>query len=181
MTDHYELDDGEVVVRRINRSVMNLLPVTSACVVVIVLISLGIWAYANYKSSLYFLPTQSVQLVIVAMIALVAVCGALLMGELYVYRRNFLLITNMHIIKHEQDGLFTQKTAQLSLGRIQDITGGRRGILGTVCNFGNVEIESAAAQENFVFEFAPSPQLLADQLIKIHEDYMGEHPGAPAA
>jgi hypothetical protein len=49
--------------------------------------------------------------------------------------------------------------------------------MGTIFQYGNVEIETAGAQENFLFTWAPDPQALADQIAQYHEQYLRANPG----
>jgi hypothetical protein len=175
MPPGYKLDPGEVIVRRIHRSVFYLVPVlVSSALIALAGIGL-IYAYTKF-GSLSLVPIPAVVINSLAAI-LVGIAGLMLLSALYVFNRNYLVITNMHLIKMEQNGLFDEQTAQLDLSRVQDVTGARHGVFGTIFNYGDIEIETAAAQENFVFRATTGPQALADQLLQYHEDYLKANPG----
>lgn len=176
MAARYELDPGEQVVRRVNRSIMDLLPVLFASAMIVLVTLAGMAGYFAYRSQLTMLPASYVLLVALVLI-IVAVLVAL--TGTFVYNHNYLVITNMHIIKVEQVGLFTNDTAQLELSHVQDINGSRHGFLETILNYGDVEIETAAAQENFIFRNVASPEALAEELSQMHAKYIQDAP-APA-
>jgi hypothetical protein len=175
MPPGYNLDPGEIVVRRVNRSVFYLVPVIFASAL-IALAGVGLmYAYYNF-GTLSIVPIPAVLINTLAAV-LVGIAGLMLISALYVFNRNYLVITNMHLIKMEQNGLFDEKTAQLDLSRVQDVTGARHGLFGTIFDYGDIEIETAAAQENFIFRATTGPQVLADQLLQYHEDYLKANPG----
>jgi len=53
------------------------------------------------------------------------------------------------------------------------------GIVQTLFNFGDVQVQSAGEQEKFIFKNAPNPELLADEVLQIHEESMRAN-SAPA-
>ena len=75
----------------------------------------------------------------------------------------------MHIIEVVQRGLFSRSVSQLSMARVQDVNATRRGLFATLLDYGNIEVETAGEIDNFVFNFAPHPQQLADECLSIHE------------
>jgi hypothetical protein len=175
----YHLEPDETVVRQINRSYFDLAPVLSASAVVALVVLGGLTLYARYASQVHGLPASLVLLLALILLGIVAL---MLMSGLFVFHHNFLVITNRHVIKVEQHGLFSQETAQLELSRVQDVTGTRHGVMGTIFNYGDIEIETAGAQENFIFRCVNDPQYLADQLLQYHEKFVDSVPGpAPAA
>ena len=175
MPPGYKLDPGETIVRRVNRSVFYLVPVLVSSAI-IALAAIGLIYGFNHFGTLSIVPIPASLITAVAAV-MVGIAGLMLLSALYVYNRNYLVITNMHLIKMEQNGLFDEQTAQLDLSRVQDVTGARHGVFGTIFNYGDIEIETAAAQENFVFRATTGPQALADELLQYHEDYLKANPG----
>lgn len=168
MAESYILDPGEQFVRRELRSIMDVLPTIVASVVIFCIVIAGLIGYAAYHSKISFLPASIVLLVA---LLLVVIDAAMLLTGLYVYHHNYLVITNLHIIKVEQDGLFNQTTARLDLDRVQDVKGSRHGMIEMMLNYGDIEVETAGAQENFLFRNASAPLVLADELARLHENY----------
>ena len=111
---------------------------------------------------------------------LILLAIAILLLGLFVYSQNYLLLTNRHLIQVEQKGIFNRAVAQLSLSRVQDVTGRRTGMLATMLDYGNVEVQSAGEKDKFTFRNAPSPQGLADRCLEAHEVYDNENADVPA-
>jgi uncharacterized membrane protein YdbT with pleckstrin-like domain len=111
---------------------------------------------------------------LVGITLILILCLALLILALgiFVYRQNYLILTNMHLIQVEQRGIFNREVSQLSLARLQDVSGKRVGVIATLFDFGNMEVQSAGEHEKFIFRNAPSPQELADMCLQAHEAYM---------
>lgn len=181
MAADYILDPGEELDRTEYRSIMDVLPLVVGCIFLFGIVVVGLLAFAVYHSKIAFLPAGIV-LLVAALLMVIDVL--MLLTGLYVYKHNFLVITNLHIIKVEQDGLFNQTTARLDLDRVQDVKGSRHGIVEMMLDYGDIEIETAGAQENFIFHNASSPLALADKLAQLHENYdhsSSSRPRDPAA
>lgn len=67
------------------------------------------------------------------------------------------IVTSKRIINIEQKGLFVRQVSELKLERIQDVTTDVYGFLPTMLNFGDVQIQTAAEEEHFVFRQIPNP------------------------
>jgi uncharacterized membrane protein YdbT with pleckstrin-like domain len=173
MPPGYQLDPGEVIKEKLYRSLLYLVPLFISSGLIVLAVLAGIYGYARFRDQVAFLPPG---LVFALAAVLLFVVGLMLISGFYVYRRNYLVITNMHVIKLEQNGLFNDEAAQLDLARVQDVSGSRKGVFGTIFNFGDIVIETAGAQQYFVFRFASNPQRLADQLLQDHEDFIKANP-----
>ena len=178
MNTGYSLDDNEKIVRKINRHWIDLIPVAVSTTVLVLLIIILVIGFAHFHSKLTVIPSSFVA--VIAVILLLIAAGILGVG-VFVYKQNYLLLTNMHLIQVVQQGLFNRQVSQLSLARVQDVSAKRTGLAATMLNFGNVEVQSASEQEKFIFRNAPAPQELADQCLLLHEQFEanGGVAGAP--
>jgi uncharacterized membrane protein YdbT with pleckstrin-like domain len=102
-------------------------------------------------------------LVILVIAALVIVIG------LWVWRQNHLVVTNLHVFQVNQGGLFNRSVSQLSLAKVQDVTHRQNGLLATICGFGDVEVETAGEEENFIFRQVAGPEQLCQSIMQAHE------------
>lgn len=164
----FDLDTGEHIIRRINRSIFDLLGVIVSAALITIAAFFGEFVYARFRDVVPFLTPDIVFGVFAVMILVVVL---MLISAVYVFVHNYLVITNIHLIKVQQTGLFARQTSQLGFGHIEDVRGGRKGILGFIFNFGDVEIQTAGATENFIFRNVDNPQILADQLLQYEADY----------
>jgi len=171
----FQLDPGETIIRVVHRHIFDLIP-TIAVAAILALAAVGVAYITGRFSANIPLPPIVTLLIVVTMIGL---SGIIVLVGVYVYRRNVLVFTNVHCVQVEQLALFQRRVSQLSFLRVEDVTGRRVGIVQTLFNFGDVQVQSAGEQEKFIFKNAPNPELLADEVLQIHEESMRAN-SAPA-
>lgn len=76
------------------------------------------------------------------------------------------IVTNQHIIDIEQKTVFNRVVSKLELERVQDVTAETKGFMQTLFNYGDVYIQTAGERERFVFKDVPSPQFVADIIVR---------------
>lgn len=86
---------------------------------------------------------------------------------------DILIITNKHLIDIEQKGIFSREVSILQLNKIQDITTEVSGFVPTVIGYGDLHIQSAANDKEFVIKNIDKPILVRS---KIKEAISGEVP-----
>jgi uncharacterized membrane protein YdbT with pleckstrin-like domain len=67
------------------------------------------------------------------------------------------IITSKKIIDVEQHGLFRREVSFLHLDKIQDITYEINGIIPTMLNYGNLEVQTAGSEGAFPIKGVPNP------------------------
>ncbi|KKQ52097.1 MAG: hypothetical protein US70_C0011G0049 [Parcubacteria group bacterium GW2011_GWD2_38_11] len=67
------------------------------------------------------------------------------------------IITTERIINIEQKGMFTRSVSELRFAKIQDITTEVVGFLPTVINYGDVRVQTAGEESEFVFRTVSDP------------------------
>jgi hypothetical protein len=169
----FQLEDNEVITNKIGRHWVDLAsPLIAACGLFAAGFGLTIGA-GFYAKIIPVIPMNIVDWVSTVLIGLGSLI--LLVGY-WVYKQNYLLLTNMHLIEVKQVGLFGREVSQLGLGRLQDVTGRRRGFWATVLNYGDVLVQTAAETGEFNFSHVPAPQHVADMCRSAHDDYIRDHP-----
>ncbi len=74
------------------------------------------------------------------------------------YYYDIWIITNWRIIDIDQNGFFRRSVATLfTLDHIEDIETQTSGIIGSLLNFGHVQVETAAAEREFNIDDVPNP------------------------
>jgi hypothetical protein len=174
MSAGFSLDAGEQITRRINRHWIDIASITFTAGLMWFIALVASYGFGRYREQFpVFITNTMMSLLIVIFLGL----GTLIMViGLWVYRRNYVLITNIHIIQVEQRGLFTSQVDQVSLGRIQDVSGERHGIVATMLNFGTVTVQSAGESRQFIMPHVPDPQPLADYILELHEQFLQKNP-----
>ncbi len=175
-THGFTLDEGEEIIKRIDKHWIDLAALASAAGVMVFMALAISYGFGRYRD--LFPPLLTGWMVSVLVGVFIVVAGLILAIGLWVYRRNYVLITNHHLIQVEQRGLFHSQVDQVSLGRIQDVSGVRPGILATLLGYGTVTIQSAGEQRQFILTTVPDPQPLADYVLELHEKFVREHPGS---
>jgi uncharacterized membrane protein YdbT with pleckstrin-like domain len=168
----YKLDPNETVDFEIRKHWIAIAP-TLISAGFLVLIAL-LLAYIIGRYPAVFGP--ALPLITVLALLFVVLAGAIAAVGWWVFRQNKLILTNLHLIQIEQSGLFHRTVSQLSLARVQDVTGSTRGLAQTLLGFGDVVVQTAGEQEKFTFELAPKPATIADHCLQAHEDFVNDNP-----
>jgi hypothetical protein len=168
----FKLDPGEKILRVIHRHIFDLLP-SLVMALVLSMAAAGLaYIAARYPETVPF--PAAATLLLVTLLTIIA--GVILFVGVYMYLHNLLIFTNTHLVKVEQISLFQRQVSQLSFLRVEDVTGRKIGLLQTLFDYGEIEIQTAGAENKFVFKNVPSPEVLADQALEIHEVCLREHP-----
>jgi hypothetical protein len=83
---------------------------------------------------------------------------------------NVVLITPERLIDIRQNGLFNRVVAEQSLLRVQDVSARMDGFFQTFFLYGTLIVETAGESPNFVIPDLPTPNEIANTILKLHED-----------
>jgi hypothetical protein len=73
------------------------------------------------------------------------------------YYLDIWIITSERIVNVEQKGLFSRQVSELQFQFIQDVSTEVQGLFPTVLNYGDVTVQTAAEQSNFIFRSVGNP------------------------
>ena len=93
------------------------------------------------------------------------------------YYYDIWIITSERIINIEQKGMFTRKASELRFRKIQDVTTEVVGFFPTIINYGDVKIQTAGEQNEFIFRTISDPYAIKNiimELQKQSEGHIGE-------
>lgn len=169
---YLSMNPGETVILESHRHWVNIAPffASTAIVIIIGFYMIG-YVGANPEDANRLFPGLSLGIV-TPLVALLDVFAIIILFFAYsVYRQNKIVLTNMHFIQITQTGLFGRTLSKLSLDELQDVRGSRKGVFGTILNYGEILIETAGNEENFFFRPAPDPLNIAEQINDTHEFY----------
>jgi len=79
------------------------------------------------------------------------------------------IVTNKRILNIEQTGLFARTVSELRLYRVQDVTSTVKGVVETLFDYGDVEIQTAGEKTRFVFEQIPHPTRISKSILELAE------------
>lgn len=172
----FALNSGETIVRTVHRSLASLLPTLALALVLTVAAAALAFGTARYPDHVPFPLFVSIALItVIAAIAMIVVYIGF-----FLYDTNVLVFTNQRLIEVEQLSLFNRRVSQLELTHVQDATGQTMGLLGTFLDYGDVVIQSAGEEEQFIFHYAARPMTLANDAIAARDECLRQL-GAAAA
>lgn len=85
------------------------------------------------------------------------------------YYYDLWIITNKRIVNIEQHGMFMRKVSEMEYSKMQDITVEVSGFLPTVINYGDVKIQTAAEDSEFVFRTVSDPYRIKDIIFNMQK------------
>lgn len=88
--------------------------------------------------------------------------------SLTIYSLNVVIITDRRIIDSDQRGLFNRKVSELHSHRIQDVSTHTRGMIKTFLGFGDVTVQTAGSERQFVFCDIPEPEKVKDVIMQMN-------------
>lgn len=84
---------------------------------------------------------------------------------------NVFFITSDGIIDVDFFNLLDKRVSEADLDKVQDVSYATNGVLGTMLNYGDVQVQTAAEITEFKFESVPNPEKVA----KILDDLIDKH------
>lgn len=91
------------------------------------------------------------------------------------YTMDIWVVTTQRIIDSTQNGFFNRTVSEISLGNIQDTSTVVMGAIPTTMNYGDIEVQSAGAQDHFDFKQVPNPQGVKEVITKAIANFKHEH------
>src|SRR3989338_6903662 len=85
---------------------------------------------------------------------------------LAMYTLNTVVVTNKRIIERTQNGFFDRQVSELHIYRIQDITVLVKGIIPTTLYYGDILVQTAASEKEFIFRQIPHPEEVKNAIMK---------------
>ncbi|MBI2410120.1 PH domain-containing protein [Candidatus Kaiserbacteria bacterium] len=87
-------------------------------------------------------------------------------GRFTKYFLNAWVLTNQRIVNIKQRAYFNREVSSLFLSRVQDATTEVAGILPSLLNIGNINVQTAGATEKFDMRGIPRPEQMRDLILK---------------
>ncbi|NTW26732.1 MAG: PH domain-containing protein [Candidatus Moranbacteria bacterium] len=162
-----DLNEGEAIVKVVHRNWFYLLEQFFAVFVIA----------GAYLAGIFYLPLMFPEVVGGQYQKLVAFVENFFVLALWIY--SFLIwvdyyfdiwiITTERIVNIEQKGMFTRTVSELRFSRIQDITTEVIGFLPTVINFGDVKVQTAAEEGEFIFRTVSDPYHIKNIIMELQK------------
>lgn len=82
------------------------------------------------------------------------------------------VVTDKRIIDVEQKGFFSRTVSSFRMERIQDVTVEIHGIIATLLDFGDVHVQTASEDYDFIIRDAPKPKSLKKRILEESDNIM---------
>jgi hypothetical protein len=79
------------------------------------------------------------------------------------------MVTTERVVDIDFNNMLNKKFAEADLDMIQDISSSVKGLAGTMFNYGNVLIQTAAEVNEIIFEKVPNPEKIIKLLAELRE------------
>lgn len=92
------------------------------------------------------------------------------------YALNTVVITNKRIIEKEQHHFFKRKVSELHSYRVQDVSVHTHGFIETLFSFGDIVVQTAASEREFIFHQIGHPERVKDVIMRnviVHRSDLG--------
>lgn len=86
------------------------------------------------------------------------------------YYLDIWIITNERIVDIRQEGFFSRAIAEQRLDRVQDVMSESKGFFPTIFRYGNVNIQTAGAEQRLLLEEVPEPDNVREIISKLVEE-----------
>lgn len=87
---------------------------------------------------------------------------------------NIYILTNKHIVDVDFDSLLYRKITEINLTDIESVKSKISGVIGSLFNFGDVNVETAATHQAVDFIKVPKPDYVADKIQDLIDIAKGE-------
>ncbi len=87
---------------------------------------------------------------------------------------NIYIVTNKHIVDVDFDSLLYRRITEINLTDIESVKSKISGVFGSLFNFGDINIETAAAHQTIDFIKIPRPDFVADTVQDLIDASKGE-------
>ncbi len=111
-----------------------------------------------------FLPQIPKEILMAALILWYLLVMAYILEHFLYWYFNVYIVTNLHLVDVTMSSLLSKTTTEVFLKDVESAKTKVAGIFGSLFNFGDVIIETAAERQNIQFIAVPRPDLVAERI-----------------
>ncbi len=161
-----KLEDNEKVIKVFRK---HWLPVSVEMLSLLLVVAIPIFAFAFLRNNLLFdLSIRNAYFLLLLytfFLIFIWILSAIIWLDYYL---DMWVLTDKRLIDVEQKGLFSREISSLRLDRIQDITVEIYGLVNTLLKIGNVHVQTASAQKEFLIRQVSKPDLVKSLINTAH-------------
>lgn len=88
---------------------------------------------------------------------------------------NVYILTDERVVDVDWLSIIYRKVSSAQISHVEDVSASQGGVFAGVFDYGNVQIQTAAEEENFEFVAVPHPQLVAKKISELMEKEEKQH------
>jgi len=161
--------DDEDIILLIRRHYMALLPVIAVSTLVYIVGFIAVFVLPAVAPALVSGYTYHIYVLIVSILFLFNTIY--LFNNWVLHYLHVAILTSEHFVEINQTGLFARKISEMALEKVQDVTASQKGLVHTMFNLGEVEVQTAGEAPNFVIQFVPDPNGVSQKIMETEESY----------
>lgn len=161
--------EGEEVILLLRRHWYTLVAPIGFLIFACILPLLAVVVFGNY-----IMAYNLVSLALLATVIFWLAIWFIIFYMITMYSLDTWIVTTKRVVDSTQHGFFSRKVSELSLSSIQDISIYTTGMIPTMMDFGYLEIQTAGAENKFLFQQIPHPQKVKDAIVKAVANYKTE-------
>ena len=125
----------------------------------------------------FMIPLFSFETVGVVVFGLLTLSGLLLvLRTIICWYWTVFIVTDCRVIDVDQRGLFNRFVSEASYEKVQDIAYARKGVLGTIFNYGTLVVQTAGVSAHLEQYFVRRPQDVQHLIVEAMNSYLAKGP-----
>jgi hypothetical protein len=152
------LSKGEFVITSIKRHPIGLWIPMSVTIGVILMLLIGLMAYATTATGPVSGDPAETGLVALVLLGLIVIVGIGGYAAVWVYLQNTFYLTNESVIQEIQHSLFSKHEQTVSLGSIEDASFRQVGIFQSAFNYGTIRLSTEGEETTYRFHYVSNPK-----------------------
>lgn len=125
--------------------------------------------FATYSTSMSFMSVGVYvrDFFILGALAYYLTLTVLFLTTWIIYYYNIFIVSDERVVEIVQKGLFSREVNELSFEQVVDVSSETKGFLNTLFDAGEIEIQTAGPERNFVFRRISRPHIIVEILIDL--------------
>jgi len=149
----------------LRRSVWNFLPMAFLIFLIYAFGVIGFVLLALPGITLLSEPLRNVAVIAFSLYFLF--CGLFFFVAFFDFYFDIHILTSRRLVDIDQNRLFSRNISELWLEDVQDVRVNQNGIMETIFNFGDLEVQTAGTKPNFILQKIPFPQEVSSLIIDL--------------
>lgn len=173
----FEHDPSEVILYQALRHPIGVFTIYASAGIAIFLVLVFIAMVASNPSGFLGIDASDGIISVLALVAffLIILTAGLSYAAAYVYKKSRMILTNQKVVFIQYHSLFSREVSQLNIGEVEDVNVAQRTIADRIFKTGNITIETAGEQNNYVLSHVQNPHDFAQKTIQAHEGLIAEY------